>query len=224
MGREVQDAIEGNRVRIRLLEARSKRTPKLIGFVHNPEADPALPFDLTSEWLAFLGANAGPPAPPLENDRWLVATSARGSSCLEAYRSVCSQSGAALDDAIRTGSLVGAGYLNAVTASGYGSFIGAGGSLLDQVDLQSGKQATGNQVAGSDSFIGAGDQNRITGNGSIIGAGGYVALTNKELLPNDQIAGSDSFIGAGTVIASARTKPSSVRGKGTASQPPRRIA
>jgi hypothetical protein len=106
--------------------------------------------------------------------------------------------GAGLDNnALAPGSLVGAGYLNAVSAPGYGSFIGAGGSLLDQTDLQLGKQTTGNQIAGWDSFIGAGDQNRITGNGSIVGAGGYVALTKKELIPNDQIAGNDSFIGAG---------------------------
>ena len=37
---DVKAAIHGNRVRIRVVKAASRRAPKLVGFVHNPDVDP----------------------------------------------------------------------------------------------------------------------------------------------------------------------------------------
>ena len=41
----------GNAVRMRLLEHSSNGTPKLIGFVHNPDSDPRRLLDLAERWL-----------------------------------------------------------------------------------------------------------------------------------------------------------------------------
>jgi len=95
-GRDVQDEVEGNRVRIRLLETRFERAPKFIAFVHNPDSDPVLLFNLTREWLEFIGNEAARPLPQVKSDRWLVAISSRSSSCLEAYRYCHAQTGASL--------------------------------------------------------------------------------------------------------------------------------
>lgn len=53
------DTIHGNRVRIRLLRDESGRSPKLIGFVHNPDSDPLLLLNVTRESLALISAEAG---------------------------------------------------------------------------------------------------------------------------------------------------------------------
>ncbi len=45
-GRGVTATICGNHVRIRLLKHKSKRAPKLIGYVHNPETDVGQLFDM----------------------------------------------------------------------------------------------------------------------------------------------------------------------------------
>ena len=90
-GRDEKDTIHGNRVRIRLLRDESKRAPKMIGFVHNSDSDPLLLLDMTREWLELIGAEAGRRAPKLADDRWLMVISARGISCLEAYRYIYSQ-------------------------------------------------------------------------------------------------------------------------------------
>jgi hypothetical protein len=90
-GREEKDTIHGNRVQIRLVTDESERAPKMIGFVHNSDSDPALLFDMTRELLELISAEAGRPAPRLAGDRWLAVMSARGISCLEAYRYIYSQ-------------------------------------------------------------------------------------------------------------------------------------
>jgi hypothetical protein len=90
-GRDVQDTIHGNRVRIRLVRNKSERAPKMIGFVHNPDVDPLLLFNMTLELLELIRAEAGRRTPRPSGDRWLVAISARASSCLEAYRYIYSQ-------------------------------------------------------------------------------------------------------------------------------------
>ena len=46
MGRGVNATVHGNRVRVRLLRHTSKRGPKLLGFVHNPETDPRQLFEM----------------------------------------------------------------------------------------------------------------------------------------------------------------------------------
>jgi hypothetical protein len=46
---------------------------------------------MTSELLDLTSAETSRRAPMLARDRWLVVTSARGISCLEAYRYIYSQ-------------------------------------------------------------------------------------------------------------------------------------
>ena len=92
--RDEKATIHGNRVRIRVLRDQSRRVPRMIGFVHNPETDPLLLFSMTGELLELSGAEsfnrATKPAND-KNDEWLVVITARGSSCLEAYRYIYSQ-------------------------------------------------------------------------------------------------------------------------------------
>lgn len=94
-GRDKKDTIHGNRVRIRLLKNGSGRAPKMIGFVHNSDTDPLLLLNMTCELLGLLTAEAGnraaTVAPKSADGRWLVVISARGSSCLGAYRYIYSQ-------------------------------------------------------------------------------------------------------------------------------------
>jgi len=90
-GRDEKATVHGNRVRIRLFEGGADRAPKLIGFVHNSDSDPLLLLNMTCEWLELVGVEAGRRAPRLGAERWLIVTSARGSSCLEADRHIHSQ-------------------------------------------------------------------------------------------------------------------------------------
>ena len=94
-GRDKKDTIHGNRVRIRLLRNGLERAPKMIGFVHNSDTDPLLLLNMTRELLELLSAEACKRAarllPKSADERWLVVISARGSSCLEAYRYIYSQ-------------------------------------------------------------------------------------------------------------------------------------
>jgi hypothetical protein len=101
------------------------------------------------------------------------------------------------NNALGSGSGVVTGYDNQVSGPAYGSLIGAGGALLEQAGLASGKSYPGNVVTGQDSFIAAGDENLVSGNGSIVGGGGAVPLLAKVVGLNNQIAGNDSFVGAG---------------------------
>lgn len=97
--RDEKDTIHGNRVRIRILNNGSGQVPKLIGFVHNSDTDPLLLLNMTRELLELLNAEAGKGAaklaPKRADERWLVVISARGSSCLVAYRYIYSQLGMA---------------------------------------------------------------------------------------------------------------------------------
>jgi hypothetical protein len=90
-GRDEKDAIHGNRVQILLLRGQSERAPKMIGFVHNPDLDPLLLFNMTRELLGLINAEPGQPAPRLMGDRWLAVLTARQISCLPAYRYIYSQ-------------------------------------------------------------------------------------------------------------------------------------
>jgi hypothetical protein len=90
-GRDAKDTIHGNRIVIRLLRNKSEQVPKLIGFVHNPDTEPLLLLNMTTELLELISAEAGRRAPRVTGDRWLVVISARGISCLEAYRYIYSQ-------------------------------------------------------------------------------------------------------------------------------------
>ncbi len=90
-GRDVEATIHGNRVRIRLLGSDTNRAQKMVAFVHNSDSDPLLLLDMTRELLELIRTEAGRRPPKLAVDRWLVVFSAKGSSCLEAYRSISSQ-------------------------------------------------------------------------------------------------------------------------------------
>jgi hypothetical protein len=63
----------------------------MIGFVHNSDSDPLLLLNMTRELLELISAAADRRAPKLAGDRWLVAISAGGISCLDAYRYIYSQ-------------------------------------------------------------------------------------------------------------------------------------
>jgi hypothetical protein len=89
--KDEEETIHGNRVRIRVLKGLSLQSPKMIGFVHNSDSDPVVLLNMTRELLELIGTDAGRRAPGLADDRWLVVISARGSSCLEAYRYIYSQ-------------------------------------------------------------------------------------------------------------------------------------
>jgi hypothetical protein len=89
---EVKDTIHGNRVRARLVNRASKRTGKVIGFVHNPDSDPDILFDVTQSLLESIGAKADKRAPArLSGDRWLVVANEDGLSQMETYRQLYSQ-------------------------------------------------------------------------------------------------------------------------------------
>ena len=79
--------IHRNRIRIQLVKHGLRRTPKLIGFVHNRDTDPRLLFNMTREWLDLARVTARRPA----NARGLVVVSTRSSACLDAYRYIHSQ-------------------------------------------------------------------------------------------------------------------------------------
>lgn len=90
-GRDEEDTIYGNRVRIRLLRGDSERAPKLIGFIHNPDSDSRLLLDMTCEWIELIGAEAGRRTAKPTSERWLVMTSSGGAAHLDAYRYIASQ-------------------------------------------------------------------------------------------------------------------------------------
>ena len=93
--RDVKETIFGNRVRIRFLRDQSGLSPKLIGFVHNSGSNPSQLLDMACEFLALVSDEAGGKAKSFASKRpggrWLVVTTAREISCLQAYRSIYSQ-------------------------------------------------------------------------------------------------------------------------------------
>jgi hypothetical protein len=88
-GRDAKATIYGNHVRIRLVEDEFGRSPKMIGFVHNSDSDALLLLNMTCELLELISAGRRTSRPA--GDRWLVAISTGGASCLEAYRCIYSQ-------------------------------------------------------------------------------------------------------------------------------------
>jgi hypothetical protein len=89
---EINDAIEGNRVRARLVKGVPGRASKVIGFVHNPDSDPEVLLRLTQSLLQHIGAAAGRCAPRrFAGGRWLVVAHEDGLAHVETYRHVYSQ-------------------------------------------------------------------------------------------------------------------------------------
>ncbi|MDE3135899.1 MAG: hypothetical protein KGL59_04965 [Acidobacteriota bacterium] len=89
--RDVKATIHGKRIQVRLLRNQFVRAPKLIGFVHNPDSDPLVLLNLTSDLLERISPKPGRQARRPAGDRWLVLINAGGISFLEAYRYICSQ-------------------------------------------------------------------------------------------------------------------------------------
>jgi hypothetical protein len=83
--RDIRETIHGNSVEVRVVRDASKRVPKLIGFVHNPETDPSFLLSTTSTWLELVGQ--------ARRDSWLVVIGGGDPSWLEAHRVIYSQLG-----------------------------------------------------------------------------------------------------------------------------------
>jgi hypothetical protein len=89
---EAKHTIHGNQIRVRLVKGGSRRTTKVIGFVHNPDSDPDGLFDITLSLIERIGAKARTGAPARSAvDRWLVLAGDDRFSYIEPYRHVCSQ-------------------------------------------------------------------------------------------------------------------------------------
>ena len=89
---EAKYTIHGNRIRVRLVNGGSRRTTKVIGFVHNPNSDPDGLFDITLALIERIGAKARNGAPAgSAGDRWLVLAGDERFSHMETYRHVYSQ-------------------------------------------------------------------------------------------------------------------------------------
>jgi hypothetical protein len=82
---ELKALIHGNRIQVRVLKGGATRTARLIGFVHNPEPNPAVLFDLTRAVLACMGSAKS----PLSGERWLIVANRDGLAPLETVRHVC---------------------------------------------------------------------------------------------------------------------------------------
>jgi hypothetical protein len=86
---EISDTICGNQVRVRLVTGVSRRMPKVIGFVHNPDSDPDVLLGLTQSLLQHVGAAVDRrPPETFTGDRWLVITDEDGLAAVETYRQV----------------------------------------------------------------------------------------------------------------------------------------
>jgi hypothetical protein len=89
---EARYTIHGNQIRVRLAKDGSRRTTKVIGFVHNADSDPDVLFDITLSLIERIGAKACMGAPARSaGDRWLVLAAEDGLSHIEPYRDVYSQ-------------------------------------------------------------------------------------------------------------------------------------
>jgi hypothetical protein len=96
---ELNETINGNQIRARLVKDASGRASKVVGFVHNPDPDhPELLMGLTESLLRHIGAAEGKRAPKKSaNDRWLVLACVAAFPHAETYRHVYSQLAIATD-------------------------------------------------------------------------------------------------------------------------------
>lgn len=82
---QLKATIYGNRIQVCVLKGGNSQTSKLVGFVHNPEPDPAVLFDVTRFLLTCIGSGKRPPT----RDRWLVIANQDGLVPVETVRQVC---------------------------------------------------------------------------------------------------------------------------------------
>ncbi len=86
----IVDTIHRNHVQIAIVRAGTHKTPKLIGFVHNPDSDPCVLFEVTRSLLACVGSEERNPARSAA-ERWLLIANRGGLLPMATYRSVCEQ-------------------------------------------------------------------------------------------------------------------------------------
>jgi hypothetical protein len=84
-----KSTIHGNRIRVLLVQGRSRHIPKVIGLVHNPDSDPDILLQLMQSLLQ-LGRAAAEKRRPANSvqQRWLVVIIEGGLSHAETYRQV----------------------------------------------------------------------------------------------------------------------------------------
>ena len=82
------DRIHGNDIQAHLLKGGTARTSRLVGFVHNPDSDPAILVAVTRSLLARVDSRQR-----AAGSRWLVVAGQDASVPLETYRRVWAQLG-----------------------------------------------------------------------------------------------------------------------------------
>jgi len=82
--------IHQNTIQIWVLKGGTAMTSKLVGFVHNPDADPRILIEVTRALLAAIGPHRGT-APSRSRARWLVIADEDDLLPVETYRNVCGQ-------------------------------------------------------------------------------------------------------------------------------------
>lgn len=91
---EIGETICGNQTRVRFAKGGARPASKVIGFVHNPDTDPRVLFDLAAALLNYIGAAAiKPPPESFGGERWLVIADERDPAWIATYRHVYSQIG-----------------------------------------------------------------------------------------------------------------------------------
>jgi hypothetical protein len=86
----IKETIHGNETRARLLKVGLSGASRLIGFVHNPETDADVLFDMTRSLIDSIAATTASHKPAAA-DRWLVLLNGDGPAHIGTYRDVYSQ-------------------------------------------------------------------------------------------------------------------------------------
>jgi hypothetical protein len=82
--------IHGNTIQIWILPGGTAMTSKLVGFVHNPDANPRILIEVTRVLLAAIGAHRRA-ATRRSGTRWLVITDQNELVPIDTYGNVCAQ-------------------------------------------------------------------------------------------------------------------------------------
>ena len=89
---EKKATMHGNRIRIRVENAGSGPASKVIGFVHNPDTDPRIFFDMTRSLLVlFRATSEAGAARGSAGERWLVMRHDGGPLHADAYKHIYSE-------------------------------------------------------------------------------------------------------------------------------------
>jgi hypothetical protein len=84
---EFAEIIHGNEVHVRIVSGGPRGTPKVVGFVQSPGADPVLLIEMSQALLQLAGRPSEEPA----LDRWLVLAISAGTPPVETWRQVNAQ-------------------------------------------------------------------------------------------------------------------------------------